>query len=216
MRLIFLGPPGVGKGTQAQRLSGRLRIPKISTGDILREAVEKKTELGVRARGYMESGGLVPDEVVVGIIRERIKEPDAAGGFILDGFPRTRPQAEALDRMLGDRNEGIDAVLDFKLSEMQLIERLSGRRSCPGCNAIYHVEFNPPRQMGRCDRCGEPLVQRKDDHPEPIRKRLEVYRAQTVPLIDYYQSRGRRLEIDGSGTPEEVFRKVTAAIDPIQ
>jgi adenylate kinase len=206
MRLIFLGPPGVGKGTQAQRLSAEFRIPKISTGDILRDAVAKKTPLGVQAKSFMDGGKLVPDEVVIGIIRERLKESGYKEGFILDGFPRTVPQARALTAMLGQSQSGIDRALNFELSDHDLIRRLSGRRSCPNCQAVYHVEFNPPRKPDQCDQCGGKLIQRNDDQPETIRKRLEVYQSQTLPLIGFYEDQGVLTRMDGSGNPEAVYR----------
>lgn len=212
MRFIFLGPPGVGKGTQAQRLSAQHRIPKISTGDILREAVLKKTPLGLEAKSFMDSGQLVADDVVISIIRERLKEPDGQVGFILDGFPRTVPQAQALDRMLGESRLEIDRVLNFELSEDELVRRLSGRRSCANCQAVYHVVFNPPKTPDHCDQCGGKLVQRNDDQPETIRKRLEVYQSQTFPLIRTYEDQAILTRIDGSGSPETVYRRVAAAI----
>jgi adenylate kinase len=212
MRLIFLGPPGVGKGTQAQRLSAEFRIPKISTGDILRDAAAKKTPLGVQAKSFMDGGKLVPDEVVIGIIRERLKESDCKEGFILDGFPRTVPQARALTAMLGQSQSGIDRALNFELSDHDLIRRLSGRRSCPNCQAVYHVEFNPPRKPDQCDQCGGKLIQRNDDQPETIRKRLEVYQSQTLPLIGFYEDQGVLTRMDGSGNPEAVYRRVKDAI----
>jgi len=212
MRLIFLGPPGVGKGTQAQRLSAQRGIPKISTGDILREAVLKKTALGVQAKSFMDSGRLVPDEVVIGIIRERLKEADSQKGFVLDGFPRTVPQAQALASMLRQDDRTIDRVLNFELADDELELRLSGRRNCPNCQAVYHLKFNPPQKPGLCDRCGGKLIQRSDDQPETIRKRLEVYRSQTVPLIGFYEEQGLLARIDGSGDPEAVSQRVTAAL----
>jgi adenylate kinase len=212
VRLIFLGPPGVGKGTQAQRLSADGGIPKISTGDILREAVQKKTPLGLQAKSYMDGGKLVPDEVVIGIIRDRLEEPDGRQGFILDGFPRTVPQALALDSMLNQKSSGIDRVLNFELPDDELVRRLSGRRSCPNCQSVYHLEFNPPKQAGQCDQCGGKLVQRSDDQAETIRKRMEVYQSQTLPLIRMYEDQKILNRIDGSGSPEEVYRRIRAAI----
>jgi len=212
MRLIFLGPPGVGKGTQAQRLSAQQGIPKISTGDILREAVAKKTALGVQAKSFMDSGKLVPDEVVIGIIRERLKEADSQKGFILDGFPRTVPQAEALASMLRQDGRTIDRVLNFELADEELVRRLSGRRSCPNCQAVYHLEFSPPQKPDLCDQCGGRLIQRSDDQPETIRKRLEVYRSQTVPLIRFYEEQGLLIRIDGLGFPETVFQRIGGAM----
>jgi len=212
VRLIFLGPPGVGKGTQAERLSAQRRIPKISTGDILREAVQKKTSLGVQAKSFIDGGKLVPDAVVIGIIRERMKEADSKEGFILDGFPRTVPQAQALISMLLQDQRSIDRVLNFELADDELIRRLTGRRSCPNCQAVYHLEYNPPKKPELCDRCSGKLIQRSDDQPETIRKRLEVYRSQTWPLVRFYEEQGVLRRIDGSGTPEEVYARLTAAI----
>jgi adenylate kinase len=202
----------VGKGTQAERLSAQRGIPKISTGDILREAVQKKTSLGVQAQSFMDSGKLVPDEVVIGIIRERLKEADSKEGFVLDGFPRTVPQAQALISMLRQDQRSIDRVLNFELADDELIRRLSGRRSCPNCQAVYHLEFSPPKKPELCDRCGGKLIQRSDDQPETIRKRLEVYRSQTWPLIRFYEEQGVLSRIEGSGPPEAVYQRVTAAI----
>lgn len=212
MRYIFLGPPGVGKGTQAQRLSAHLGIPKISTGDILRDAVLNKTELGVKAKSHMDAGKLVPDELVIGIVRERIKQKDCSKGFILDGFPRTRTQAESLEEILGEEGVGIDRVLNFELDDEALVGRLSGRRSCPDCQAVYHVEFHPPKKTGHCDRCGGGLIQRSDDQPETIRKRLEVYKTQTRPLIQYYEERGAIARVFGDGSPDGVFSKVRSTL----
>ncbi len=212
MRLIFLGPPGVGKGTQAQRLAADRDIPKISTGDILRDAIQQQTVLGLEAKAFMESGKLVPDEVVVGIIRERLRAADCAHGFILDGFPRTIAQAEALAAMLAAAGSGVDRVLSFELSDEILARRLSGRRSCPGCQAVFHIDSMPPRVADVCDRCGSRLVQRSDDQPETIRKRLEVFRLQTSPLIDYYGRSDRLRRIAAGGTVEQVYDQVQEAV----
>jgi len=207
-----MGPPGVGKGTQAIRFSTRHHIPKISTGDILREAVAKKTPLGQQAKSFMDAGGLVPDEVVIGIIRERLKEPDSKEGFILDGFPRTVPQAEALKTMLEANRWGVDRVLNFELSDDELIRRLSGRRSCPNCQAVFHVEFSAPKVLDRCDACAGTLIQRADDQAETIRKRQEVYQSQTKPLVQLYESQKILRRIDASGDPDAVHRRVEAAV----
>jgi len=212
VRFVFLGPPGVGKGTQAQRLSAERRIPKVSTGDILREAVQRKTPMGLQARSFMDGGKLVPDEVVIGIIRDRMMEPDCKAGFILDGFPRTEPQAESLAAILAQIGSGIDRVFNFELSDEELIRRLAGRRSCPDCQSVYHVEFNPPRKPDQCDRCGGKLIQRSDDQADTIRKRLEVYQSQTRPLIRFYEDQGVLIRIDGSGSPDSVYRRITDAI----
>jgi len=212
VRFVFLGPPGVGKGTQAQRLSAERRILKVSTGDILREAVQRKTPMGLQARSFMDGGKLVPDEVVIGIIRDRMMEPDCKAGFILDGFPRTEPQAESLAAILAQIGSGIDRVFNFELSDEELIRRLAGRRSCPDCQSVYHVEFNPPRKPDQCDRCGGKLIQRSDDQADTIRKRLEVYQSQTRPLIRFYEDQGVLIRIDGSGSPDSVYRRITDAI----
>ena len=213
MKLIFLGPPGAGKGTQAQRLSAQWQIPQISTGDMLRDAVRRQTPLGLQAKAIMERGELVPDEVVIGIVEERIASPDCEKGWILDGFPRTVPQAEALDALLARRGEGLDGVVLFHLPEEELVDRLTGRRSCPSCQAVYHLRYQPPREDERCDRCGTPLVQRSDDREETVRERLAVYRERTTPLVDYYRARGLLRELDARGSVEEVFQRLLALVD---
>jgi len=208
LRLVLLGPPGIGKGTQAQNLSEHFGVLKISTGDILREAVREKTPLGKEAKSYMERGALVPDEVVIGIIRDRLKKPDSQKGFLLDGFPRTVPQAEALSKMLLGFGWGLDRVVHFVLDEEILIQRLSGRRSCSTCTAVYHTKYNPPKEENRCDLCGGPLIHREDDHPETIQKRLQVYKTQTQPLVHFYQKLGLLTEIESSGDIPTVFQNV--------
>lgn len=213
MDIILLGPPGSGKGTQAQRMVERYHIPQISTGDILRGAVKEQTPLGVEAKGYMDQGTLVPDEVMVGIVRERLKESDCKGGFILDGFPRTVPQAEALDNTLGEMQRAIDHVVSIEVPNEELIKRLTGRRTCRNCGAMYHIVFGPPAKEGVCDRCGGELYQRDDDQEETIRARLQVYEEQTVPLIAYYQGKGLLRAIDGVGAIEEIFRNIEQAIE---
>lgn len=212
MNLIMLGPPGSGKGTQAKRLTERFGIPQISTGDILREAVKEGTPLGKEAKRYMDEGKLVPDEVVVGIVRERLKEPDCEKGFILDGFPRTVAQAEALDRILEEMGRKIDHVIDIEVSEDELLKRLTGRRTCKRCGAMYHIIFNPPKRDGICDQCGGELYQRDDDREETIKARLKVYREQTAPLIDYYEKRGLLRRIEGSGKIDEIEERILKAI----
>lgn len=199
MNLILLGPPGAGKGTQAKLLSARHGIPHISTGDIFRAAIREGTPLGTRAKEFLDRGALVPDEIVIGIVADRLKAEDCRGGFLLDGFPRTLPQAEALDRYLAGAGRPLTAAIDLEAGEEVLIRRLSGRRVCRVCGAPYHVDTNPPREPGRCDRCGGELYQRDDDRPETVAERLRVYEAQTRPLIDYYERRGllRRVEADG-------------------
>jgi len=213
-RLVFLGPPGAGKGTQANKLSERYGLLQISTGDILREAVQQATPLGVQAQRYISSGTLVPDEIVIGLIGERLKKTSdqSNAGYILDGFPRTVPQAEALDKMLQNERVSLDKVLSFSLGETELIRRLSGRRSCPSCHRIYHTEFNPPRKAGVCDRCQVALVMREDDKPETVRERFKVYHRQTEPLLDYYRKKGLLIEVNAGGSMEEVMKRVLQTI----
>lgn len=208
VNIIMLGPPGAGKGTQAKMLVERLGIPQISTGDMLRAAVKEGTELGKKAKEYMDAGKLVPDEVVIGIVKERLAQPDCEKGFILDGFPRTIPQAEALDRVLEELGKGIDYVINIAVPNEELITRLTGRRTCRQCGAMYHVVFNPPKVEGKCDKCGGELYQRDDDKEETIRQRLEVYQAQTAPLIEYYEKKGVLYNIDGTGSIEEIFQSI--------
>jgi adenylate kinase len=213
MRLIFLGAPGVGKGTQAQRLAAQERIPQVSTGEILRESVKQGTSLGRQAKEYMDSGKLVPDEVVIGIIREKVASQECARGYILDGFPRTVTQAEALDRMLGERGGGgIEHVVSFDVPYAEIVRRLSGRRSCPSCQTVYHVEHDPPRREGLCDKCGGALVQRVDDKPETVEARLKVYDQQTSPLIDYYQKRGLLRRVDATVPIDQVYARLLAVV----
>ncbi len=197
MKLILLGPPGAGKGTQAKMLTDKFSIPQISTGDILRAAVKDGTPMGLKAKEYMDAGGLVPDEVVVGIVRDRLQEPDCVNGFILDGFPRTVAQADALQLSLQKMNKELDRVVSLQVDTEALVERLTGRRTCKDCGRGYHVAFDPPVKAGICDACGASLYQREDDREETIRKRLEVYDDQTAPLIKYYRAAGRLLELDG-------------------
>ncbi|HXC61316.1 MAG TPA: adenylate kinase [Nitrospiria bacterium] len=213
-RLVFLGPPGAGKGTQANKLSERYGLLQISTGDILREAVQHATPLGIQAQKYILSGALVPDEIVIGLIGERLKKisGQSNAGYILDGFPRTVPQAEALDKMLRNERACLDKVLSFSLDETELISRLSGRRSCPSCHRIYHMEFNPPEKAGMCDRCQVALVMREDDKPETVRERFKVYHRQTAPLLDYYRKKGLLIEVNAGGSMEEVMKRVLQTI----
>ena len=205
MNIIFLGPPGAGKGTHAQRLMQELGIPQISTGDMLRQAIKAETELGVMAKRYIEKGELGPDDVVIGIVKERLAQPDCLPGFILDGFPRTVAQAEALSSFAS-----IDAALNLSLSDEAIIQRLSGRRVCPGCGATYHVSTLAGRTD--CAKCGQPLAQRRDDTPETIQNRLDVYACQTAPLIDYYQKRGLLRTVDCAGTIEQNHQAVRKAL----
>lgn len=210
MQLILLGPPGAGKGTQAARLAAALGVPHIATGDMLRGAVAKGTELGRRAEAIMARGELVPDELVIGIVAERLDEPDAARGFLLDGFPRTTAQAEALDRLLKARGKGDPLVLFLDVEEEELVERLSGRLTCPSCQFVTH------RRAGSsvgdpCPRCGTPLVQRPDDQAETVRRRLAVYRRETEPLVAYYEQRGLLRRVSGDGSVDEVERRMLEA-----
>ena len=208
MRLVFLGAPGSGKGTQAELMASRFHHPKISTGDILREAVKNKTVMGLRAKAFLDQGKLVPDAVAVGIVREKLAEPMCAKGFILDGFPRTIRQAEELDDLLRSRGERLDRVVNFLVPREELVRRLTGRRSCSKCHAVFHVELNPPRRAGVCDRCGGRLVQRSDDKKETVEARLSVYDQQTAPLVDYYRRQDLLSELDGSGRIEEVHDRL--------
>lgn len=211
MRLIFFGPPGAGKGTQAAGLAAEEGIPHIATGDMFRQAVREGTPLGLEVRRYLDSGQLVPDEVTIGIIRDRLSRPDCQRGFILDGFPRTVAQARALDGVLAELGFSLDGVINLQVTAAEVIRRLAGRRVCRECGAVYHVHNNPPRVEGRCDLCGGTLYQRQDDEESVIRERLEVYRRQTAPLIDYYREHGRLAEVDGSQPVESVSRDVRAA-----
>ena len=205
-RLVFLGPPGAGKGTQAGRLARSLGIPHLSTGDLLRAAVAARTPLGLAADGHIRAGRLVPDDLVLRMLEERLREPDARSGFLLDGFPRNLAQAEALERI-----SPIDAVISFDVPSKVLVERLSGRWMCPKCQATYNLASQPPKAAGRCDRDGTALVQRPDDRPEAVETRLQVYAEQTAPLLDHYRRAGLLRPIDATGTPDEVARRVAAA-----
>ena len=199
MRLIFLGPPGAGKGTQSRELAREWGVPQVATGEMLREAVAAGTPLGREAQRIMDTGALVPDDVMIGLIAERLRQPDAAGGFILDGFPRTIAQAEALDRLLKDLGHTLDAVLYFEVAEPELVRRLTGRRLCRRCQTAFHLVSAPPRRAGVCDRCGGELYQREDDSEATVRHRLQVYAQQTSPLLDYYRQRGQFAPINGEG-----------------
>ena len=208
MRLILLGPPGAGKGTQAKMLAEKFGIPQISTGDILRKAVSDNTELGRRAKAVMDDGHLVPDEIVIELIKEKIKGVDCSKGFILDGFPRTIVQAEKLDETLHDMNLKIDSVIDFEVNPQELITRLTGRRSCSNCGAMFHDETRQPKKPGTCDICGNALYQRPDDNKETILKRLEVYENETAPLKNFYRKQGNLKSLEGRGSVEEIFSQV--------
>ena len=209
MKIIILGAPGAGKGTQAEVISKHFRIPTISTGNIIREALKSGTEMGRKAKEYMESGRLVPDDVVIGIIRERLAQKDCEDGFILDGFPRTIPQAEALDRM----GVSIDRVIDIEVDDEVIARRVSGRRVCPGCGASYHLDYKRPVVEGVCDQCGDTLVQRKDDQPETVRERLHVYHEQTEPLKDYYAAKNKLFVVEGQEEVADTTRLTIAALE---
>ena len=212
MRLVLLGPPGAGKGTQAKRLIDKYSIPQISTGDILRAAVREGTPLGSTAKKYMSSGSLVPDSVVIGIIEERLGQPDCRPGFMLDGFPRTVAQADALKVMLSKTGLQIDDVISIDVPNEELVERLTGRRTCKVCGSGFHVTFDPPKVAGTCDKCGGELFQREDDKEETIRERLKVYDEQTAPLIAYYRSAQLLRPIDGTGNMEQIFGRILEAV----
>ncbi len=213
MNLILLGPPGAGKGTQAQRMVERYHLPQISTGDILRAAVKGSTPLGTKAKGFMDQGQLVPDEIVIGIVEERLKEEDCHPGFILDGFPRTIPQAEALQPILTKIRKTIDQVINIEVESEELIRRLTGRRTCKNCGAMFHVHFQPPKTEGICDRCGGTLYQRGDDKEETIRTRLKEYEKQTAPLIEYYRDKKTLRSIQGVGGPDQIFDQIIRLLD---
>ena len=211
MRLIFLGPPGAGKGTQAKALAQEWGVPQIATGEMLREAVRAGTPLGREAGRIMESGALVPDDVMVRLIAERLRQPDAAGGFILDGFPRTIAQAEALNRLLKDLGQALDAVVYFDVAEAELLRRLTGRRLCRQCQTAFHLVSAPPQRAGICDRCGGELYQRDDDSEATVRNRLDVYRRQTAPLLDYYRQRSLLASVSGEGPVATIRAAIRAA-----
>ena len=210
---IFLGAPGVGKGTQAQRLALLIRLPHVSTGDMLRASVQSGSAIGVRAAAVMESGALVSDEIIIGIVAERLLLADAAAGVVFDGFPRTIHQANALDDLLAGRGDQIAAVLHIELADEEIVERLSGRRVCATCGAIYHVRYHPPAVEGICDACGGVLLQREDDQPAVIRRRLAVYQTETAPLIAYYHDRSAYHLVSGEGEADEVFSRIVKAVE---
>lgn len=212
MRLALLGAPGSGKGTQSVELRHTYAIPHISSGDLLRDAVSRGTDLGVKAKEYMTSGRLVPDELVLGMMRERIEQPDCADGFLLDGFPRTVAQAEALDAMLAAKQAPIDHVVALVVDREEIVLRLAGRRSCSGCGRLYHEQFDPPADANSCDDCGAKLVIRDDDREETVRERLTVYDEQTAPVLSFYKSQGLLRAVDGLGPPEEVSARIASGL----
>lgn len=212
MKIIMLGAPGAGKGTQAKKIAAKYQIPHISTGDIFRANIKGQTELGMKAKTYMDQGGLVPDEITIGMLMDRIHEEDCGNGYVLDGFPRTIPQAESLTKALCEMGEAIDYAINVDVPDGNIVSRMGGRRACVSCGATYHVQFNAPKQDGICDTCGEKLILRDDDKPETVQKRLDVYHEQTQPLIDYYQKAGVLREVDGTKNMDEVFSDIIAIL----
>ena len=208
MKIIMLGAPGAGKGTQAEKICEKYQIPHISTGDIFRANIRNGTELGKKAKAYMDQGALVPDELTCDLVVDRISQPDAANGYVLDGFPRTIPQAEALDKALAARGEKVDFAIDVEVPDENIVSRMAGRRACLKCGASYHTKFKPPKKEGICDNCGSELVLRDDDKPETVQKRLEVYHAQTQPLIDFYEKKGVMHSVDGTQDINKVFADI--------
>lgn len=214
MRIVLVGPPGAGKGTQAQFIASHLSIPKISTGDIFRDNVKRQTALGRRAKSYMDRGDLVPDEITIAMVRDRLLEDDAQEGFLLDGFPRNVPQAEVLKKMLAEFDTRLDVVLELVVDDDEVVRRLSGRRTCRVCGRVRHVLFDPPTREGVCDDCGGELFQRDDDREDTIRHRLEVYQEQTAPLVSFYADEGILVGIDATGPVEDVTDRALAALQP--
>ncbi|MGW4272054.1 adenylate kinase [Streptomyces seoulensis] len=213
MRIVLVGPPGAGKGTQAVRLAEKLSIPHISTGDLFRANISGQTELGKLAKSYMDAGELVPDEVTIAMAKDRMEQPDAEGGFLLDGFPRNVSQAEALDELLTGESITLDAVLDLEVSEDEVVKRIAGRRICRNDSShVFHVTYSKPKQEGVCDVCGGELYQRDDDHEDTVRKRLEVYHSQTEPIIDYYKAQGLVVTIPALGPVDEITRRALEAL----
>ncbi len=208
MKIIMLGAPGAGKGTQAKKIADKYGIPHISTGDIFRANIKNGTELGKKAKAYMDQGALVPDELVVDLVADRVKQPDCEKGYVLDGFPRTIPQAESLDKVLASMGQKIDYAINVEVPDENIVRRMSGRRACVGCGATYHIVYAPTKAEGICDRCGEKLILRDDDKPETVTKRLSVYHEQTQPLIEYYGKQGSLKEVDGTMDMEDVFADI--------
>jgi adenylate kinase len=213
VRTILLGPPGAGKGTQATHISEAHGVPHISTGDILRANVKAGTELGTEAKRFMDAGDLVPDEVIIGMVGDRLAEADAAEGFLFDGFPRTVPQAEALERLLEERDTPLDVVLELVVDHDEVVRRLTGRRTCAGCGRIFHLEYDPPADPHTCDACGGELQQRADDREDVVRNRLAVYTEQTEPLVAFYEARGQLRRIEAQGSFSEVTERVLGALE---
>ena len=213
MKIIMLGAPGAGKGTQAKMIAEKYHLPHVSTGDIFRANLKQGTELGKKAKEYMDKGALVPDELTVEILLDRVAQDDCKDGYVLDGFPRTIPQAEVLDRELEKLGDHVDLAIDVDVPDANIVKRMSGRRACLKCGATYHIEHIPPKQEGICDVCGEKLVQRDDDKPETVQKRLDVYHEQTAPLIDYYTKAGILKTVDGTVDMKDVFAAITDIIE---
>ena len=208
MKIIMLGAPGAGKGTQAKKIAEKYQIPHISTGDIFRANIKGGTALGMKAKTFMDQGMLVPDEITIGMLMDRIGQEDCINGYVLDGFPRTIPQAESLTKALAERGEKVDYAINVDVPDENIINRMSGRRACLGCGATYHITFNPPVKEGICDTCGQELVLRDDDKPETVKKRLDVYHQQTQPLIDYYKNAEILAEVDGTQPMDAVFQGI--------
>ena len=208
MKIVLLGPPGAGKGTQAKSISNKYSIPHISTGDIFRKNISENTPLGIEAKSYMDNGQLVPDEVTINMVKDRLQKDDCSNGYLLDGFPRTVVQADALNSFLIERGEQLDTALLIKVPNEFILERMTGRRVCPSCGASYHVKFNPPANEGKCDLCGSEVIQRKDDTVETVKERLDVYEKETQPLIDFYGERQLLSAVDGTKAINEVFRGI--------
>lgn len=208
MKIIMLGAPGAGKGTQAKKIAEKYQIPHISTGDIFRANIKGGTELGMKAKTFMDQGMLVPDEITIGMLMDRIGQEDCVNGYVLDGFPRTIPQAESLTKALAERGEKVDYAINVDVPDENIINRMSGRRACLGCGATYHIKYNPPVKEGICNTCGQELVLRDDDKPETVKKRLDVYHQQTQPLIDYYKNAEVLAEVDGTQPMDTVFQGI--------
>jgi adenylate kinase len=215
MNIILMGPPGAGKGTQAEQIKAAYPIPHISTGDMFREAVSNGTEMGIEAKKYMDAGKLVPDAVTIGIVEERLAKPDCQTGFMLDGFPRTIIQAEALDKALSKMGKNLEAAINISVPSEILIDRMSGRVSCQECKAVYNTRFNPPLKADVCDKCGGNLIHRDDDKEETVRNRLQVYMDQTTPLLDYYQKQSKLFDINGNRDTKEVFNDIKVILESI-
>ena len=212
-RIILMGPPGCGKGTQAKMLEERYSIIQLSTGDMLRAAVREGSTVGLKAKGYMDKGALLPDSIIVDIMRDRLSKPDCSNGYILDGFPRTLGQSEALSVLSAELKQPLTAVISLDVSDEEVVRRLAGRRQCKDCGTGYHIEFNKPRNAGACDKCGGSLYQRDDDNEKTVRSRLEIYHEQTSPLIAYYKERGLMYMVSGEGSIEDIFREICSLID---